>query len=91
MVEERIVGEELLSPSVQLRSLPDGTVELLSTHDQLLGGGGADELGKGLYVRQQMFYASLSLNLYRRDPAGIDPVAVSALRRARMSGSTSSG
>ena len=38
IVEERIVGEELLSPSVQLRSLPDGTVELLSTHDQLLGG-----------------------------------------------------
>jgi len=38
IVEERIVGEELLSPSVQLRALPDGTVELLSTHDQLLGG-----------------------------------------------------
>ena len=37
-MEERIVGEELLSPSVQLRALPDGTVELLSTHDQLLGG-----------------------------------------------------
>ena len=38
IVEERIVGEELLSPSVQLRVLPGGTVELLSTHDQLLGG-----------------------------------------------------
>ena len=38
IVEERIIGEELLSPSVQLRALPDGTVELLSTHDQLLGG-----------------------------------------------------
>ena len=38
IVEERIVGEEILSPSVQLRVLPDGTVELLSTHDQLLGG-----------------------------------------------------
>jgi len=38
IVEERIMGEELLSPSVQLRALPDGTVELLSTHDQLLGG-----------------------------------------------------
>lgn len=38
IVEERIVGEELLSPSAQLRALPDGTVELLSTHDQLLGG-----------------------------------------------------
>lgn len=38
IVEERIIGEELLSPSVQLRALPDGSVELLSTHDQLLGG-----------------------------------------------------
>ena len=38
VVEERIVGEELLSPSVQLRVLPDRSLELLSTHDQLLGG-----------------------------------------------------
>jgi hypothetical protein len=38
IVEERIVGEQLLSPSVQLRVLPDQSVELLSTHDQLLGG-----------------------------------------------------
>lgn len=38
IVEERIIGEDLLSPSVQLRTLPDRTVELLSTHDQLLGG-----------------------------------------------------
>ena len=38
IVEERIVGEELQSPSVQLRVLPDQSVELLSTHDQLLGG-----------------------------------------------------
>src|SRR4051794_11741853 len=38
IVEERITGEELRSPSVQLRVLPDGGVELLSTHDQLLGG-----------------------------------------------------
>ena len=38
IVEERIIGEALPSPSVQLRVLPDGSVELLSTHDQLLGG-----------------------------------------------------
>ena len=38
IVEERIVGDELRSPSVQLRVLPGGDVELLSTHDQLLGG-----------------------------------------------------
>jgi pheganomycin biosynthesis PGM1-like protein len=38
IVEERIVGEEFRSPSVQLRVTPLGRVELLSTHDQLLGG-----------------------------------------------------
>jgi hypothetical protein len=38
IVEERITGTELYSPSVQLRVLPGGEVELLSTHDQLLGG-----------------------------------------------------
>jgi hypothetical protein len=38
IVEERIEGDELRSPSVQLRVLPTGEVELLSTHDQLLGG-----------------------------------------------------
>jgi hypothetical protein len=38
IVEERITGVELTSPSVQMRAHTDGTVELLSTHDQLLGG-----------------------------------------------------
>src|SRR6266478_2352387 len=38
VVEERIVGEEFRSPSVQLRVTPLDAVELLSTHDQLLGG-----------------------------------------------------
>ena len=38
IVEERILGDEIRSPSVQLRITPLGEVELLSTHDQLLGG-----------------------------------------------------
>jgi hypothetical protein len=38
IVEERIHGDELRSPSVQLRVIPGGKVELMSTHDQLLGG-----------------------------------------------------
>ena len=38
VVEERILGKEIRSPSVQLRVTPLGAVELLSTHDQLLGG-----------------------------------------------------
>lgn len=38
IVEERILGAEVRSPSVQLRVTPLGEVELLSTHDQILGG-----------------------------------------------------
>src|SRR5213083_585257 len=38
VVEERILGDEFRSPSVQLRITPLGVVELLSTHDQMLGG-----------------------------------------------------
>ena len=38
VVEKRINGSELRSPSVQIRVIPDGSVQLPSTHDQLLGG-----------------------------------------------------
>jgi hypothetical protein len=38
VVEERIMGHEFKSPSVQLRVNPLGKLEILSTHDQLLGG-----------------------------------------------------
>lgn len=38
IVEERIVGDEVRSPSVQLRVTPSGELEILSTHDQILGG-----------------------------------------------------
>ena len=44
----------------------------------------AEEFGKGLFVRQQMFYATLSLELYRRDPAGLDPVAVEREAQERL-------
>jgi hypothetical protein len=46
IVEERIVGVEVRSPSVQMRVTPLGELELLSTHDQVLGGaGGQSYLG----------------------------------------------
>ena len=32
----------------------------------------ADDFGRGLQVRQQMFYAALSLQLYARNPKGLD-------------------
>ncbi len=36
----------------------------------------ADEFGKGLRVRQQMFYAATSLRFHDRDPAGLDTTAL---------------
>jgi hypothetical protein len=38
VVEQMVGGAEVASPSVQLRITPLGDVELLSTHDQILGG-----------------------------------------------------
>jgi hypothetical protein len=38
IVEERIAGSDFRSPSAQLRVTPLGSVEPLSTHDQVLGG-----------------------------------------------------
>ena len=38
IVEERVIGEEIRSPSVQMRITPLGQLEVLSTHDQVLGG-----------------------------------------------------
>jgi hypothetical protein len=38
IAEELITGGELRSPSVQLQITPVGDIELLSTHDQVLGG-----------------------------------------------------
>jgi thimet oligopeptidase len=43
----------------------------------------ADEYGKGLMVRQQMFYASTSLELHRRDPEGLDTTALVAEMQER--------
>jgi hypothetical protein len=38
IAEELIGGDEMFSPSVQLRVSPLGEVQVLSTHDQMLGG-----------------------------------------------------
>ncbi|HVE47502.1 MAG TPA: peptide ligase PGM1-related protein [Acidimicrobiales bacterium] len=38
VVEELVRHKTMVSPSVQLRVAPGGTVEVLSTHDQILGG-----------------------------------------------------
>ena len=38
IVEEYLEGGEIRSPSAQMRIDPDGSVKLISTHDQVLGG-----------------------------------------------------
>jgi thimet oligopeptidase len=38
----------------------------------------ADEFAKGLFVRQQMFYAATSLDFHNRDPKGLDTTQFSA-------------
>ena len=43
----------------------------------------ADEYGKGLMVRQQMFYAATSLELHRRDPTALDTTALVAEMQER--------
>ncbi len=40
VVEELLEGPGLRSPSVQMRIAPDATTEVVSTHDQILGGPG---------------------------------------------------
>jgi hypothetical protein len=61
VVEERIMGEEFRSPSVQLRITPLGKVELLSTHDQLLGGPSGQSY-LGCVFPADTAYASLITN-----------------------------
>ncbi len=43
----------------------------------------ADEFGKGLFVRQQMFYAKLALSCYDRTPDTVDTTALSKELRER--------
>lgn len=38
----------------------------------------ADEFSKGLFVRQQMYYAAVSLDFHNRDPKGLDTTRLSA-------------
>ncbi len=43
----------------------------------------AEEFGKGIDVRQQMFYAATSLHLHDRDPKGMEPTAFVADLQSR--------
>lgn len=48
-------------------SLPAAVVEQMRV---------AEKFGKAILLRLEMFYADLSLELYRRDPSGLDPLQV---------------
>jgi hypothetical protein len=60
IVEERIAGVELRSPSVQMRVLPTGELEMLSTHDQLLGGPSAQSYLGCVFPADHGYAAAIS-------------------------------
>jgi PGM1 C-terminal domain/Pre ATP-grasp domain len=65
IVEERITGADVRSPSVQLNLTPGGDAEIVSTHDQLLGGpSGQSYLGCRFPAEPQ--YAGRITELARR-------------------------
>jgi len=45
----------------------------------------ANEFGKGVWVRNQMYYASVSLNYYNRDPDSFDPTELQSELMERYS------
>ena len=60
IVEELITGKELRSPSVQLRVTPLGKLELLSTHDQLLGGPSGQSYLGARFPADQAYAAAIT-------------------------------
>ena len=60
IVEERIDGEDFRSPSVQLRMSPSGQVDIMSTHDQELGGKHAQTYFGCRFPADQSYAASIA-------------------------------
>jgi hypothetical protein len=60
VIEERISGHEFRSPSVQLRVTPLGELEVLSTHDQLLGGTGGQTYIGCVFPADPAYAATIS-------------------------------
>ncbi len=60
VVEEFVSGEEVHSPSVQLRNTPLGEVQILSTHDQLLGGPSGQTFLGALFPARQAYAALIT-------------------------------
>jgi hypothetical protein len=60
VVEERITGRELRSPSVQFEITPAGAVRLLSTHDQILRGRSGQQFAGCRFPADRMYAAVIS-------------------------------
>jgi len=60
VVEERIVGRELRSPSVQFEITPAGAVRLLSTHDQILHGRSGQQFAGCRFPADQTYAPTVS-------------------------------
>ncbi|SES38713.1 hypothetical protein SAMN05216199_3200 [Pedococcus cremeus] len=60
VVEERLAGEEVRSPSVQLRITPLGELEVLSTHDQVLGGPSGQSYLGARFPADQAYAAAIT-------------------------------
>src|ERR1700741_5422671 len=60
IVEERITGEALTSPSGQMRALPDRTVKWLAPHAQLLGGASGQKSLGCVYPAKPEYAAAIA-------------------------------
>lgn len=62
IVEEMVAGDRFASPSVQADILPDGTVEVLATHEQLLGGEAGQVYMGARFPAEPAYAAELALH-----------------------------
>lgn len=60
IVEERIHGDEIRSPSAQLRVTPLREVQLISTHDQLLGGPSGQRFSGCLFPASEEYAVAIA-------------------------------
>ena len=60
IVEERVCGDEVRSPSAQLRVTPEGEVQLISTHDQLLAGPSGQKFAGCLFPADSQYATTIA-------------------------------
>lgn len=60
IVEERVSGDEVRSPSVQMRVTPEREVQLISTHDQLLAGPSGQKFAGCLFPADERYAITIA-------------------------------